>query len=394
MPTPSARPLIILAAGGTGGHIFPAAALAEALAEQHIPAALITDKRGQSFSVAGQSITTYRIWANSPNHRGLGLWRKSINVLTLGVGLVQAFRLLLQKRPTAVVGFGGYAAAPTIVAAWLLRIPVIVHEQNAVLGRTNRIFARLAKLVATSFPETLGFDTRTAAKARFTGNPVRREIAALGALGYPPPSNDGKIRIVITGGSQGAHIFSDVVPAAIALLPACLRENLFISQQARPDDVAGVRAAYAKMMIRAEVEPFFSDIPERLAAAHLVIMRSGASTVAELTASGRPSILVPFARALDDHQTVNARALADVGAAWLMPQDAFKPDALAARLESYLTLPDSLVQTARAAHALGIRDAAQRLAQLVLATAVQDAKFSATVPAPNTAASQKLERAA
>ena len=360
--------LVMLAAGGTGGHIFPASAVAETLVAEKIAVGLITDSRGQAFSVAGIPIPTYRIVAGTPNKRGLGIFGKLWAVVQLGIGTLQSAYRLLQLRPDVVVGFGGYAAAPTLVAAFALRIPIIMHEQNAILGRTNRMFSRLAKFIASSFPETQGLSLAEFRKTVFTGNPVRSDIAGIAKNGYPPPSVDGKIRLLITGGSQGANIFGDVIPRAIELLPACLRDSLVISQQCRAEDIEAVTKAYQKMGVRAEVATFFTDVPKRLAESHLVIMRSGASSVAELTASGRPSILVPFAKALDNHQMINARAIADHGGAFLMPQDAFKPDALAARLESYLTLPETLIQTARAAHELGVRDAAVRLARLVIKT--------------------------
>ncbi len=360
--------LVVLAAGGTGGHIFPAAALAESLHSQDINVRLITDKRGQAFSVNGSVIETHRIAAGSPNYRGIGPFGKIWTVCKLGIGSIQSFLLMVKLKPDVVVGFGGYAAAPTIFAAWLLRRPIIIHEQNAILGRTNRLFSRFAKFIATSFQNTESLDLNQFRKAVFTGNPVRSDIARIGDDGYPPASVDGKIRILITGGSQGAHIFSYVIPKAIELLPQALRDKLVISQQCREEDKAEAIAAYAKMKVQAEVATFFTDVAKRLSESHLVIMRAGASTVAELTASGRPSILIPYAHALDNHQMINARALADKNATWLMPQDAFQPEALAARLESYLTLPDTLIQTARAAKSLGVRDAAARLTRLVIKT--------------------------
>ncbi len=360
--------LVILAAGGTGGHIFPAAALAECLIAEKISVHLITDKRGQAFTVSGGTVTTHRIAAGSPNHRGLGAVGKLWTIAKLGIGSLQSFAKLAKLKPDVVVGFGGYAAAPTIFAAWILGIPVIIHEQNAILGRTNQLFSRFARFIATSFQNTENLDLKQFRKAVFTGNPVRSDILKIADLGYPPPSVDGKIRLLITGGSQGAHIFSYVIPRAVELLPQSLRDNLVISQQCRAEDKDEVESAYAKIKVTAEVATFFTDVAKRLGESHLVVMRAGASTVAELTASGRPSILVPYAHALDNHQTINARALADKNATWLMPQDAFQPEALAARLESYLTLPETLTQTARAAKSLGVRDAAQRLTRLVIKT--------------------------
>ncbi len=367
--------LIMLAAGGTGGHIFPAAALAEALFDAQIGVHLMTDKRGQAFGIGGQTIVTHRINAASPFGRKLGLFGKLRTIVQLGIGTLQAFYVLWRERPDVVVGFGGYAAAPTVFAAWLFRIPVVIHEQNAILGRTNRMFSRFAKFIATSFPATEGLDLNQFRKTVFTGNPVRADVARIADMGYPPKSSDGKIRLLITGGSQGANIFSYVIPKAVEILPQCLREALQISQQCRAEDLAEVTEIYKRLKISADVQTFFTDVPRRLAESHLVIMRAGASTVAELTAAGRPSILVPYAQALDNHQTINARALADKNATWLMPQDAFKPDALAARLESYLTLPDTLVATAKAARELGVRDAAKRLMRLVVKTYLLDRKL-------------------
>lgn len=362
---PNQKPnLVVLAAGGTGGHIFPAASVAEELRHADIAACLITDKRGQAFS----NIPTHRILAGSPNRRGLGPFGKLWTIAKLGIGSVQSFYLMLRLRPDVVVGFGGYAAAPTIFAAYLLHIPIIMHEQNAVLGRTNRLFSRFAKFIATSFPTTDGLTLNQLRKSVFTGNPVRSEIAKIADDPYPPASTDGKLRLLITGGSQGAHIFGWVIPQAVELLPQSLRDKLFISQQCREEDKKEVIAAYDRIKVSAEIEPFFTDMASRIGKAHLVIMRAGASTVAELTAAGRPSILVPYLHALDNHQMINARALADKSAAWLMPQDAFQPEALAARLESYLTLPETLTATAHNAKELGVRDAAKRLVRLITKT--------------------------
>jgi UDP-N-acetylglucosamine--N-acetylmuramyl-(pentapeptide) pyrophosphoryl-undecaprenol N-acetylglucosamine transferase len=263
------------------------------------------------------------------------------------------------------VGFGGYPSVPTMLAAARRQVATVLHEQNALMGRANRMLAPRVSRIATSFPQVQGLKPADAARVAFTGNPVRPEIARLRDLPYPTPT--GTINLLVTGGSQGARILSTVIPDALARMPAALKSRIALMQQARPEDVDHVRETHRRSGIAAEIAPFFYDLPERLGRAHLVIARAGASTVAELCAAGRPAILVPYAHAADDHQTFNAKALSDVGAAWVMPESAFTPETLAARLETVLAAPESLATAAAAARALGQPDAAARLADLVLA---------------------------
>jgi UDP-N-acetylglucosamine--N-acetylmuramyl-(pentapeptide) pyrophosphoryl-undecaprenol N-acetylglucosamine transferase len=285
--------------------------------------------------------------------------------MDITVGTVQARTLLKRLRPAAVIGFGGYPSVPTMMAATWLGLPTLLHEQNAVLGRANRLLASRVGHVATSFESVAGLRAADRDKVVLSGNPVRASFVATRAAPYPMPNGNGPLNLLVLGGSQGAHVFSRVVPAAIAGLPDSLRQRLRVIQQCRPEDIDDVRAAYDGTGIATELSTFFDDVPERLAAAHLVIARAGASTVAELVTIGRAAILVPYPHATDDHQTANARALDDQGAAWLMPQIAFCPSALTARLEALLNLPATLATAAARAHALGRPDAASRLADLV-----------------------------
>jgi UDP-N-acetylglucosamine--N-acetylmuramyl-(pentapeptide) pyrophosphoryl-undecaprenol N-acetylglucosamine transferase len=266
------------------------------------------------------------------------------------------------------VGFGGYPSVPTMLAASRMGLPTLLHEQNARLGRANRWLAPRMKRIATSFAEVDGLDAAGRSRAAETGNPVRASVSALRSVPYIAPQA-GPIELLVIGGSQGAHILSAVVPAALALLPAALRARINLAQQARPEDIAAVRADHAANGIKAETAAFFSDIPARLARAHLVISRAGASSVAEICAIGRPAILVPYRFAADDHQTANAEALKQAGAAWVMAERDFTPAALAQRLENLFTQPALLEASAASAHRHGRPDAARRLADLVLETA-------------------------
>jgi UDP-N-acetylglucosamine--N-acetylmuramyl-(pentapeptide) pyrophosphoryl-undecaprenol N-acetylglucosamine transferase len=277
-------------------------------------------------------------------------------------GVAQARRLLGRLEPAAVAAFGGYPSVAPVLAARMMRPrpAIVLHEQNAVLGRANRFLARRANLLALSLPQTTRVPSGT--KTVLTGNPVRRAVVV---HGYTPPGDT--LRLLVLGGSLGARIFSDVVPAALAALPDAIRARLSVAQQCRAEDIDRVRDAYAASGIAAELASYFDDVPSRLAAAHLVIARAGASTVAELAASFRPSILVPLPGAIDDHQSGNARALASVGAAWVMPQPSFTPDALSARLGELFNDPSSLVTAAASARAAARPDAASRLADAVLA---------------------------
>lgn len=367
------KPFALLAAGGTGGHVFPAEALAAELTQRGWRLGLVTDKRGQSYGGTLGALETWRICAGGI--AGRGLLARLRAVTELGLGVVQARALLGRLRPDVVVGFGGYASVPTMVAAASLGLPTVIHEQNGVLGRANRLLAGRARAVAVSYPQVAHVADAVKPKLRHTGMPVRPAVAALRDHGYDDPGENGPIRLVVLGGSQGARVLSEVVPAALLALPAPLQARIAIAQQCRPEDLETVRAAYAASPIAATLDSFFADIPERLAAAHLVIARSGASTMAELTYLGRPAILVPYPHAIDDHQTANARALDEAGGGWLMPQADFSAQALAARLGALLTQPGTLARAAHCARAAGRPDAAARLADLVAETAnVQESR--------------------
>jgi UDP-N-acetylglucosamine--N-acetylmuramyl-(pentapeptide) pyrophosphoryl-undecaprenol N-acetylglucosamine transferase len=348
---------IALSAGGTGGHMFPAEALAGELLARGHTIALVTDRRGGGFGERLPAVETHRIAAGGL--AGTGLVGRAQGVVQLGLGFFQARALIGRLRPAVVVGFGGYASVPAMMAASFAGIPTILHEQNAVLGRANKLLARRATRIATSFPTVVGVGDR----ATVTGNPVRPGIAALAEAAYPAVIDE--LRMLVVGGSQGARVFSRLIPEAVALLPAGLQRRLTIAQQARPEDLEMAKANYAKASAKVELAPFFGDMPERLRVAHLVVSRSGASTVAELTAAGRPAVLVPYPFATDDHQTANARALESAGAAWLMPESTTTPPLLAERLAALAADPSALARAAAAARGLGRRDAAARLADLV-----------------------------
>jgi UDP-N-acetylglucosamine--N-acetylmuramyl-(pentapeptide) pyrophosphoryl-undecaprenol N-acetylglucosamine transferase len=362
-PETSQRHPIVLVAGGTGGHVFPAEALAGELRQRGYTLALVTDRRGTTWSGALGDVDTHAVRAGRIS--GVSLLRKIMGTAELMLGGLQARKLLARLRPAVVVGFGGYTSVPAMMAAQSLAVPTVVHEQNALLGRANRLLAPRVTAIATSFPEVARLRPRDARKAVLTGNPVREAVRNLRDRPYVAPDADGPIHLLITGGSQGANVFARVVPDSLARLPVELRSRLRVSQQARPEDIAAVRKAYAATDLWVEVESFFADLPERLGRAHLVVCRAGASTCAELTCAGRPAILVPYPSATDDHQTANAQALVAAGAAQLMPERQFTPEALDARLRQLLARPEQLSALAATAQAIGHRDAAGNLAILV-----------------------------
>ncbi|MFQ5959547.1 MAG: undecaprenyldiphospho-muramoylpentapeptide beta-N-acetylglucosaminyltransferase, partial [Alphaproteobacteria bacterium] len=354
---------IVLAAGGTGGHVFPAQALAAELASRGRELALVTDRRGADFgdALGGDAVYTVRA-ASVSGHRLSGRLR---GLAELALGLVQARRLLRRLRPAGVVGFGGYASVPTVLAATQLGLPTVIHEQNAVLGRANRLLAPRVRAIATAFAETAQLSPADRGKSERTGNPVRPALAALADAPYPAPEENGTLAILVTGGSLGATVMAEVVPRALASLPQAARVRLRVTQQCRAEDIEAVRRAYDDASIAADLASFFDDLPRRLATAQLVIARAGASTVAEVAAVGRPAILVPYPVATDDHQTANARALERAGGAWTVAQSAFTPEALAARISAFLDWPSRLAEVAAKARAAGAPEAAVHLADLV-----------------------------
>lgn len=362
MSDDSASPLILLCAGGTGGHVFPALALAADLIARNMRVALATDLRGRRFVDQTAGFAVHLISSGVP---GGGLVARARGVCALGWGVFQAAALLRRLRPAAVVGFGGYPSVPPVFAASKRGIPVILHESNGVLGKANAFLAGGAARIALSWPGTEGVPDRVLGRCVVTGNPVRPEIAALGMRPYPPLGPSGPLRIFVTGGSQGARVFGDVVPRALAGLSAGARGRLEVVQQCLEADIPGVQAVYDQAGIRVTLAPFFPDMAARLAVAHLFIGRAGAATTTELAAAGRPAIYVPYPHHADQQQKNNADRIADAGGAWVMTESGFTVEALSARIETFLQTPDSLVRAAEAARGCGRPDAALRLGNVV-----------------------------
>ena len=352
-----------IAAGGTGGHMFPADALAKELKRRGHRIVLISDPRGLQYPDLFEAVENHLV--ESGTFALGGLSGKIKTFFALAKGTLKAGWLLVKLSPAAVIGFGGYPVVPVMAAARLLSIPYCLHEQNAILGRANRAMSGAAKAIAISFEKTGKIKRGNLTKTYVTGNPVRREIAALGRKPYPSLGTDHVIRLLVMGGSQGATVFSDVVPEALSILPKAVRERLQVTQQCRREDIERVSKAYKSHGIAAEVFPFIQDIPGRLLWAHLVIGRAGATTLFELTAAGRPSILVPFPSAMDDHQSANAAFLQIAGAAWVFAEKEFTSPALAKLVQRLVVNQTPLKQAAEAALGIGRPEAAERLADLV-----------------------------
>ncbi|MFC7476118.1 undecaprenyldiphospho-muramoylpentapeptide beta-N-acetylglucosaminyltransferase [Dankookia sp. GCM10030260] len=355
---------IVIAAGGTGGHLFPAEALAAELLARGERIALMTDARSAAFDSPAFA-NAERFVVKGSGLAGRGALRAAKGAVALAAGTMQARGLLRDLHAAAVVGFGGYPSVPPLLAAMTMfgRGPVtVLHEQNAVLGRANRLLAPRADLLALSHGSTARVPA--GAKAEVVGNPVRPALAALVGAGYP--GTEGALRLLVLGGSLGARIFADIVPAAVAALPEPLRKRLVVAQQCRPEDLARVRTAYDAAGVPAELSAFFPDVAGRLATAHLAVARAGAGTIAELACAGRPAILVPLPHAIDDHQQANARALAEAGAAIVMPQASLTPATLASQLGALLADDRGLARAAASAAKLAQPDAARRLADLIL----------------------------
>ena len=354
---------VMLAAGGTGGHLFPALALAQELKRRGIPVDLITDMRGDRYGSNFPARTIFQVPSATIN--GRSPVAAANTGLTLAKGVAKARQILSDVNPKAVIGFGGYPSLPPMLAARMRGIPTAIHEQNAVLGRANRFLSRRVTAIATSFQGVKGIDVGTASKVRFTGNPVRDIVLEWSREAYKAPSESGPFQILVFGGSQGARFFSDMVPAVLATYSPQARAVLRIVQQARQEDVARVEQAYAQAGIHAYVQAFFSNLPEAMSEAHLVIGRAGASTIAELTVMGRPSILVPLPNAIDNDQLTNARRLADVGAAVCLEQKDITGERLAMAIGQLLEAPDKLAAMADAARGAGRPNAVVLLANLV-----------------------------
>jgi UDP-N-acetylglucosamine--N-acetylmuramyl-(pentapeptide) pyrophosphoryl-undecaprenol N-acetylglucosamine transferase len=348
--------VIVLSAGGTGGHLFPAQALASELARRGREIVVMTDARFANYAT------------QFPRARIETVPSSPFNAITapfkIAAGVVIALAKLMRLKPAAVIGFGGYPSVPVMLAANFAGFPTGIIEQNAVVGRANRLVMNKVRLVAAAFP-IARFAPADPSKVVLTGNPLRPDVEARWGASYSVPQAGGALRLLVFGGSQGARALSEIVPAALTRLPHELKLRLSVVQQCRPEDIEHVRAIYANAEIRCQLETFFQDLPQRMAEAHLVIARAGAGTVAELMAIGRPAILVPLPGALDDNQTPNAEILARADAGWCVPQRALTPDGLAQMLNTIFADPLALAQRASRAHALATPNAAVKLADAV-----------------------------
>lgn len=351
----------VLAAGGTGGHMVPAHALAAELHGRRHSVLLITDVRGARFPGLFENIPLHVLPAGRLGGGPIN-WLKALADVARGRG--EAKRLYREHRPDAVIGFGGYPAFPSLLAASATRIPTVLHEQNAVLGRVNRLLAGEAEAIATAYEQVERLKPKYLKKTLLVGNPVREEIARLGELPFPPFDETAPLKILVTGGSQGATVLGQVVPTGLGKLQASLRHRLQVVQQCRPEDIERVRAQYAQLGIPAELLTYIEDMPEKLADAHLFIGRAGASTIAELTAAGRPAILIPYPAATDDHQTANAREMTAAGGARTIQQTSFTPEVLARQIEAMAADPVALNNAAERALSVGRPHAARDLADL------------------------------
>ena len=356
----SSAPLLVLAAGGTGGHMFPAQALAEEMLARGWRVKLSTDLRGARYTGGFPEALEIEVNTSATFARG-GLLAKALVPLQIGIGFLSAWWKMRRDRPTVVVGFGGYPSIPALAAAWVLELPRMIHEQNGVLGRVNQLFAKHVDRIAcgtwpTKMPDELS--------GTHTGNPVRSAVMKKAKSGYIAPG-DYPISVLVFGGSQGARILSDVVPPALADMPLEITKHLRVSHQARDEDLPRVQKFYADNGINADVAPFFDDLPNRMSEAQLVISRAGASSVADISVIGRPSILVPLAAAIRDEQSENARALVDAGGAIMITEPDFEVDALCAQLTKLMQSPETLQSMAVSAAGCGIVDATERLSDLV-----------------------------
>lgn len=353
----------VLAAGGTGGHLIPAFALAVELERRGHHVALITDARGAQIPGKPEALTAHVLPAGRFQGRNPLSWLKAAKAIFEGRSM--ALRLFDSFEPSAVIGFGGYPALPALLAATSSGIPTVIHEQNAVLGRVNRLLAGRVNAIATAYGKVDRLADKLAPKVHLVGNPVRQEVLALRDQPFPAFTTDGLLRVLVTGGSQGAKVLSEVVPDGLAMLQPALRTRLQVTQQCRPEDLEAVRARYASHDIPAELGTYFEDMATRLADAHLFIGRAGASTIAELTAVGRPAILVPLPIATDDHQAANAREMAASGGARSIRQEKFTAVELAKQIQAIAQGPDTLANAAHAAWNCGHPNAVSDLADLV-----------------------------
>jgi UDP-N-acetylglucosamine--N-acetylmuramyl-(pentapeptide) pyrophosphoryl-undecaprenol N-acetylglucosamine transferase len=358
---------VILAAGGTGGHLFPAEALAGELMARGRDVMLVTDVRGDAHTASVDSplarIERHVVRAGTVS--GQTLPGRIKGLIELGAGFWQARSLLNRLHPSVVIGFGGYPSLPTMLAATRRGTPAVLHEQNAVLGRVNRLLAPRVDAIAVAFTDTAKLEPGDFAKVKVVGNPVRAAVRAVRGKPYPDLQVEGAFNILVLGGSQGATILSDIVPKALAQLPQNMKDRLHVTQQCRAEDLDRVRKIYDEAGLQTDLATFFDDVPARLSETHIIVSRAGASTVSEAAVAGRPALLVPYPHATDDHQTSNAKAFVEPGGGWLAPQPSFTKDFVAGLIMDLMAHPEKLVAAAAAAHTVGRADSAPRLADLV-----------------------------